>query len=151
MFNTPLGKKLFENMLNLSQHVMTGKAAMYTDVVKMINDFIKRNDGATYFTKKMSYDDLEKIILYIHDNTDYRMDIKLSGQSLEKMHIIEIFNEYDIKFEEFHIKELKNINMNDRKSQFALWNDILYSKLTIVINTGIKENTILNMDVILKP
>lgn len=58
MFNTPLGKKLYENMLSLGYHMMTGKAALYTNVVAMVTDFIERKDGKIYFSKKMTYDDL---------------------------------------------------------------------------------------------
>ena len=79
MFNTPLGKKLYENVMSLGYHVMTGKAALYSNVASMVEDFIENNDGNIYLSKKISMCDLEKLILYINDYTDYRFDMKISS------------------------------------------------------------------------
>lgn len=147
MFNTPLGKQLYENMLSLGQNIMTGKAAMYNDPIKMMNDFIDRKDGIVYFTKTLSLDDIKKIMQYVHEYTQYRIDFKLNGDSAINDQLKDLFDECEFKYDQFESSKTKNIKINERINKFAIWSDSHFTKFLMVINTGDKSKSVLNMTV----
>lgn len=149
MFNTPLGRKLYENMASLGYHIMSGKASMYSNVNYMVDDFIDLNDGNVYFKKRMSKSEIEKLILYINDGTDYRIDIKLNPESPVKSYITTFLNQEHIGFDDIENISIRNVKINELKNIVGIWNDTQYDKLTMVINTGLKDKSVLNIDVVL--
>jgi len=149
MFNTPLGKKLYENVMGLGYHIMTGKAALYSNVVAMVEDFIEKDNGNIYLSKSMTMADIEKLILYINDGTSYRFDMK-SAATIKRGEIMKVMNENNIKFDVFDPFKPKDIKLNECTNQFGFWTDNHYDKITFVINSGIKGKSVLHIDVIIK-
>lgn len=147
MFNTPLGRKLYENMTTVGYYIMSGKASMYNDVIDMTNDFIKLNDGNIYFKKNMTMEEIEKLILYINDGTDYRFDIKVKTKSPFKTYIIALFTQHNIGFDDITNTSMIDVKINELENNFGIWNDANYDRITIVINTGLQDKSVLNIDV----
>lgn len=149
MFNTPLGKKLYENMMGLGYHIMTGKAALYTNVVAMVEEFIEKDNGNVYLSKSMTMADIEKLILYINDGTDYRFDMK-SATTTKSGEIVQLLYKHEIKHDIFDPSKPKDIKLSECTNQFGIWNDNHYDKITFVINTGMKGKSVLHIDVVIK-
>lgn len=146
MYNTPLGKKLFDNVMSIGYNIMSAKAKMYRTDVAMIEDFIKRYDSNLYFKKSMNLNDLCSLVVYINDYTDYRIDLKTGDETLletVKCHI------NDIGYDSFnsHAKQTDNIEIiKNTKNKIGLWHESHYEKNTIVINTGVVGDAVLNID-----